>query len=153
MLHTALLVVVAVAVSMLLSSLEGFVEANFTQLGATARDMADMARSRDTGRTDPEEVFRVLEGFQLRIRWLYRPMTAMCVGLVVGLLGRRAPRRVAALAILPFLLGVCEREGWDLIGVALSAVYLGLTLLVVHLALMWRGHGATNEAEARVGSG
>jgi hypothetical protein len=143
-----MVVLLAVAVSMLLLALQGSIEANLTQLGVVTREIAEAGRNAESVRSDPTGIFQSLKASQLRSRFLYRPAVALCVGLVVGFLGRGAPRRVAVLAMLPFLALICDNEGWDVIGIPLSVFYLGLALTVVQLTMLWRGRATRMQRHA-----
>src|SRR5262245_42681724 len=125
----------ASALSMMLVVVAGYVEARLTSVGAVAAELAHRQRE---GQVAPngEELFRTLREAQLRSRFIYRPVVALCVGATVGALVARKRRVLISAAMLPFLILVWDHERWDLKGIAFVALYLALSILGGELAGM-----------------
>jgi hypothetical protein len=159
MLRDILVVILAVVLSALLFSLAGFIEVRFTDLGAAAVEMG--AKGKDGVPREPERVFPLLEAFQVRSRFLYRPAIAILVGSFVGLFAQRARRRLTIIALLPLVTLAWDQESWDAIGIGLSLLYLGIGLAGAEGMIRWRrrragtttGSGTTSSlaSEAKTG--
>ena len=126
--RNAVAVVLGVVLTILLFALVGYIELHFTAYGSAVSSMAEKGKDGKLVRRDLERFFALQEGSLLRSRWVYRPLIALCVGLVVGFVARGALRLSALIAITPFLILVWEREGWSLVGMMYLPVYLALAL-------------------------
>jgi hypothetical protein len=134
-------IALGVVLSMILFVAEGFVVINFTKGGQVTRDAlfsknpTDSALAQKYG-ADPFELIRSTQRIQ---KFVFGPMIAIAVGLLVGFVGRSRPKFSAGLALTPWILLDLFHLNWQQAckaclgeAVALDGVYLGLGLLAAH---------------------
>ncbi len=145
-------IALGVFLSMILFAAESFVVINFTKGGQLTRDALftknpmDAAVAQKYG-GDPFELIRSTQRIQ---KFVFDPMIAIAVGLLVGFVGRIRPKFSAGLALTPWILLDLFHLNWQQAcktclggSLALDAAYLGIGLLAAHycgsLVRGWRG--------------
>jgi hypothetical protein len=134
-------IALGVVLSMILFVAEAFVVINFTKGGQVTRNAlfsknpTDAALAQKYG-GDPFELVRSTQRLQ---KFVFGPMIAIAVGLLVGFVGRIRPKFSAGLALTPWILLDLFHLNWQqackaclMAAVALDGVYLGLGLLAAH---------------------
>jgi hypothetical protein len=141
LMRTFLAIGLGVVLSMLLFVAEGFFVFNFTKGGRVTQDALFSKNATDAALAqkyggDPFELVRSTQRLQ---KFVFGPMIAIAVGLLVGFVGRTRPKFSAGLALTPWILLDLFHLNWQQAckaclgeGVALDAVYLGLGLLAAH---------------------
>jgi hypothetical protein len=134
-------IALGVVLSMILFVAEGFVVINFTKGGQVTQDALFSKNATDAALAqkyggDPFELIRATQRLQ---RFVFGPMIAIAVGLLVGFVGRSRPKFSAGLALTPWILLDLFHLNWQqacktCLGrdVALDAAYLGIGLLAAH---------------------
>ena len=136
-LRNALAVLLGVALIFGLMALFGAVELAFTDTRVVS-DLAAQGPAAQVLRAHPERVFESLRKALLRSRLLYGPLTAFLVALVVGLIADRSRLVAVALALIPLLFMVFDREPSVPLAIALCILYLSIALLVAEFVHRWR---------------
>jgi hypothetical protein len=134
-------IALGVVLSMILFVAEGFFVINFTKGGQVTRDALFSKNSTDGALAqkyggDPFELIRSTQRLQ---KFVFGPMIAIAVGLLVGFVGRVRPKFSAGLALTPWILLDLFHLNWQQAckaclggAVALDAVYLVLGLIAAH---------------------
>ena len=138
MLRRVIVVALAITLTFLLVAAAGFVELRFMAIGPPVLDMASRGREAITTKEQAEAFFELLGASLLRSRVLYRPLTSLLIGLLVGSLAGRA-RWLLAIALMPFLVFVWHQESWDWLGLGLALVYFAVAWLGLEAGVRWRG--------------
>jgi len=151
--RTFLAVALGVVLSTILFVAEGFFVFNFTKGGQVTQDALFSKNSTDAALAqkyggDPFELIRSTQRIQ---KFVFGPMIAIAVGLLVGFVGRTRPKLSAGLALTPWILLDLFHLNWQqtcksCLGrdVALDAAYLAIGLLAAHCcARLARGRSGT----------
>jgi len=159
--RTFLAIGLGVVLSMILFAAEGFFIFNFTKGGRVSQDALFSKNATDSALAqkyggDPFELVRSTQRLQ---RFVFGPMIAVAVGLLVGFVDRVRPKFSAGLGLTPWILLDLFHLNWqqachECLGgdIALDALYLALGLIAAHycarLVRDWNGTAANSMAGA-----
>jgi hypothetical protein len=139
--RTFLAIGLGVVLSMILFVAEGFFVFNFTKGGQVTQDALFSKNGTDSALAqkyggDPFELVRSTQRLQ---KFVFGPMIAVAVGLLVGFVDRVRPKFSAGLGLTPWILLDLFHLNWQqackaCLGgdIALDAVYLALGLIAAH---------------------
>ncbi|MBV9573969.1 MAG: hypothetical protein JOY93_07915 [Acidobacteriales bacterium] len=139
--RTFLAIGLGVMLSMILFVAEGFFVLNFTKGGGVTQDALFSKNATDSALAQKYsgDPFGLVRSTQRLQKFVFGPMIAVAVGVLVCFVDRMRPRIAAGLGLTPWILLDLFHLNWQqactaCLGrdVALDAVYLALGLIVAH---------------------